>query len=644
MPRRAFLTRLPARQWLTVLLGGVVCLALWQVWLTVRLMEQDRNLELQRSRERLGQIADLALAQLSRSLANWDLGLRELNALPPVSSTQARFPPGVTFILISQDGIKIHPQRPLLFTPAPPVERAKTLGAFETADELELREQQYERAIAALRPLTLAPATRPEALLRMARIENKANLREAALDTYRSLARETALSPSGTPYALLAASATCRNLMDLGRRKEASAEAELLRNWLLDGRWPLSREAFEYHWSELDRLGAAAGPPPRSSIDFSVLVGDLYNRWQIAQSRGSSPGGRESQPDSSLLVWNATSDRLSALLAPPDWLNTTLKLPANSGDVQWRLLLPGMAAGGTGLTVTRSLAEAQIPGRLEFLSIRPISGTASNRRTLLLGGAGLMLLVILGSGYVVYSAISRELRVAQLQSDFVAAVSHEFRSPLTTLRTITELLAQNRISDESRRQQSYVFLDHETNRLHRLVEDLLDFGRMESGRKQYRIEPHDAFELVRATVADFSEHAEAQGFSVEADLVRPEGISASTVRVDEEAFRRAVRNLLDNAVKYSPACRTVWVDGAVCDHRVLISVRDQGMGINAEEKQAIFQKFVRGQAAKKAGIKGTGIGLSMVRQISEAMGGEIRVQSEVGVGSTFTLVLPLAED
>jgi len=253
-------------------------------------------------------------------------------------------------------------------------------------------------------------------------------------------------------------------------------------------------------------------------------------------------------------------------------------------------------------------------------------------------------LVILGSGYVVYSAINRELRVAQLQSDFVAAVSHEFRSPLTTLRTITELLAQNRISDESRRQQSYVFLDHETNRLHRLVEDLLDFGRMESGRKQYRIEPHDAFELVRATVADFSEHAEAQGFSVEADLVRPEGISASTVRVDEEAFRRAVRNLLDNAVKYSPACRTVWVDGAVCDHRVLISVRDQGMGINAEEKQAIFQKFVRGQAAKKAGIKGTGIGLSMVRQISEAMGGEIRVQSEVGVGSTFTLVLPLAED
>ncbi len=640
---RPLLTRIPARQWLTVLLGGVVCLALWQVWLTVRMLEQDQSLELQRSRERLGEIADLALAQLSRSLGDWELGLHEMNAFPPSPTLRARFPKGATFLRISQDGIQVFPQRPLLFTPAPPVVHTQTPGAFDVADELELREQQYDRAIAALRPLALRPATRPEALLRIARIQNKSSLQEAALNTYKGLASETALDPSGTPFALLAASARCRILMNLGRRQEASIEANALRTGLLNGRWPLSREAFDYRWSELDRLGIAAGSPPKQGIDFSTLVAELYNRWQIAQSSGTNSRGRESKPDSSLLIWNATSDGLSAFLTLSDWLDITLKLPPNSTDVHWKLLLPG-TSGGTGLTVTRSMAEAQIPGRLEFFTIRPISGAASNRRTLLLGGAALMLLVILGSGYVVYRAISRELRVAQLQSDFVAAVSHEFRSPLTTLRTITELLAQNRISDESRRRQSYVFLDHETNRLHRLVEDLLDFGRMESGRKQYRIEPHDAFDLVRATVTDFTEHAEAQGFSVEADLVTPEGASASTIRVDEEAFRRAVRNLLDNAVKYSPVCRTVWVNGTICDHRVLISVRDQGMGINAEEKQAIFQKFVRGHAAKKAGIKGTGIGLAMVRQISEAMGGEIRVQSEVGVGSTFTLVLPLAED
>jgi signal transduction histidine kinase len=254
-----------------------------------------------------------------------------------------------------------------------------------------------------------------------------------------------------------------------------------------------------------------------------------------------------------------------------------------------------------------------------------------------------MLLVILSSGYVVHRAISRELRVAQLQSDFVAAVSHEFRAPLTTLRTITELLAQQRIPSESRRQQSYVFLDRETARLHRLVEDLLDFGRMESGRKPYRAENCDAFQLVRDAIADFHWQAEANGFSVEADLGSADGSWVATIHVDQEAFGRALRNLLENAMKYSPVCHTVWVNGAVQDHRVVISVRDQGMGIEAEEQQAVFQKFVRGDAAKKAGIKGTGIGLAIVQQTVQAMGGQIRMQSEVGVGSTFTIAIPLVK-
>jgi signal transduction histidine kinase len=249
-----------------------------------------------------------------------------------------------------------------------------------------------------------------------------------------------------------------------------------------------------------------------------------------------------------------------------------------------------------------------------------------------------MLMLVLASAYAIHRGISQELQVARLQSDFVAAVSHEFRSPLTTLRTLTELLAHNRIVDESRRQQSYLFLERETHRLHRLVEDLLDFGRMESGRKQYRVQPHDAFQLVRAAVADFTEEAAASGFHIETSL----SSEPATVQADEEALRRALRNLLENAVKYSPECRTVWVKGAVSDHQVAISVRDRGMGIDSREQSEVFQKFVRGDAAKKAGIKGTGIGLSMVRQIVDALGGEIRLESAVGAGSTFTILLPLA--
>ena len=174
--------------------------------------------------------------------------------------------------------------------------------------------------------------------------------------------------------------------------------------------------------------------------------------------------------------------------------------------------------------------------------------------------------------------------------------------------------------------------------MQRLVEDLLDFGRMESGRKPYRMERHDVFGLTRAAIAEFREEAAQAGFEVE---VRLED-RAATVQADEEALRRAIRNLLENAVKYSPGCRTVWVEGHVNHSRAAISVRDRGMGIAHHEQREIFQKFVRGAAAKKAGIKGTGIGLSMVRQIVEACGGEIRLMSSEGRGSTFTILMPLA--
>jgi len=637
--RLGVLNVLSARRGLSLFLAGAVCLACWQVWLTWRVMEQDRNLELQRSRERLEQIADLATAQLARNLGDWDLGLRELNSLPPSSSLAARLPAHATLVVVTRDSVRSYPQRPLVFVPSSPVADAVTPGLFDTTDKLELRERQFDRAIAALTPLANQSATRAEALLRIARIQRKGNHPDAALAAYTSLERESGLNTTGTPYSLLAANGKCRLLTELGRRREASTEAEFIHAGLLRGRWALSREAFEYQWSELDRLGVLAGEPPKSEFDFAVLVSSLYERWQSAMLQSGSSGGRDSRADSSLIVWNATPDRLAALVTGPDWLAATLSLPSNSSDVGWKLIPPG-APSGTASSVTRSLSEAQLPGRIEFSSLNFGAGASGSRRSLWLAGVGLMVLLVLASGYAVHRGISQELRVARLQSDFVAAVSHEFRSPLTTLRTITELLAQNRIPDEARRQKSYQFLDRETNRLHRLVEDLLDFGRMESGRKQYRLESHDAFQLVRAAVEESSEEAAANGFRVETNLDSGPAI----VQADEEALRRAVRNLIENAMKYSPECRTVWVDAVVEDHRVSISVRDQGMGIDAQEQTAIFQKFVRGNAAKKAGIKGTGIGLSMVQQISEALKGEVRVQSKVGAGSTFTILLPLAGD
>jgi signal transduction histidine kinase len=624
------------RRSLPLFLAIVVCLAIWQVWLTWRLMEQDRNLAVQRSHEHLEQMADLALAQLGGQLGDWDLNLRGLNALPPSAALRAKFPLNGTLVILEHHSVATDPRRSLLFVPEPP-SASPLPDVFETAARFEFREQNYERAIEALQPLTHQPAARAEALLRIARLERRLNHPDLALAAYDRMLQETAVSPDGVPYSLLATGARCELLAEGSDPHHGALEAtEQLRAALIEGRWPLHRATFEYYWAEVNRLRHTAENPPKDALDFSTLVSRLYEQWQQALRTGSSFNGRETQPDASLLIWDATPSRLTALYATPAWLGAGIKLPANAEDIRWRLLAASSPAG-TEPHVLRSLADAQLAGRLEFSGVSVVSNPGLSR-ALWLVGVGLMLVLVLAGAYALFRGVSRELRVAQLQSDFVSAVSHEFRTPLTSISGISELLANGRLADDSRKNQAYAFLQRETGRLKRLVEDLLDFGRMESGRKQYQIEPHDVFGVVRAVVADFREEALAGGFEVELNL----DANVPTVKADEQELRRAIRNLLENAVKYSPECRTVWVDGRVNHHKVAISVRDRGMGIEPREQREVFQKFVRGAAAKKAGIKGTGIGLSMVRQIVDACGGEIRLESVAGEGSTFTLLFPLA--
>jgi signal transduction histidine kinase len=264
------------------------------------------------------------------------------------------------------------------------------------------------------------------------------------------------------------------------------------------------------------------------------------------------------------------------------------------------------------------------------------SGPPPGVSSVWIAGFGLLaVLAILGTWFIA-RAVTRELALARLQSDFVSAVSHEFRTPLTTLRQLTEILSEGRITAEDRRRTYYDALTRQTERLHQLVESLLDFGRMEAGSSPYRLEPLDACAFVRSVVEQFEHEAEGRGYHVELDV---DG-TAATIDGDRQALTNALWNLLDNAVKYSLECRTVWVDVTRQDTRLAIRVRDQGLGIPRGEHTEIFRKFVRGAAAKAENIKGTGIGLAMVDHIVKAHGGEVRLQSEPGAGSAFTLLLP----
>jgi signal transduction histidine kinase len=236
-------------------------------------------------------------------------------------------------------------------------------------------------------------------------------------------------------------------------------------------------------------------------------------------------------------------------------------------------------------------------------------------------------------------AISREFAVARLQADFVSAVSHEFRTPLTSIRQLAEMLARGRMESEPHKQRAYELMLGQSDRLGRLVESLLDFGRMQARQYKFRSDRLEAAHWGRSVSEEFQETVRSRGYAIE--FTGP--AEGAWIRGDREALGGALWNLLDNAVKYSPDEKQVQVAVSSNNGNVEVVVRDRGTGIAREDLKRVFGKFYRGVNAKKQGTKGTGIGLAMVKEIVEAHGGTVRVRSEPGQGSEFTMVLPCRE-
>ncbi|MEO8373281.1 MAG: HAMP domain-containing sensor histidine kinase, partial [Candidatus Solibacter sp.] len=287
----------------------------------------------------------------------------------------------------------------------------------------------------------------------------------------------------------------------------------------------------------------------------------------------------------------------------------------------------------------RPAAESKLPWTLYVNGAPnpPGAGLPESQRFLLLG-MGVMVLFLAAGTYFIARAIRREMEVSRMQSDFVSTVSHEFRSPLTSIRQLSEILELGRVPSEERKQVYYSTLVRETQRLQRLVEALLNFGRMEAGARPYRFEEIETASLIHRVAGEFETQL-ASGRRIELD--GPEATCA--INADPDALSVVLRNLIDNALKYSPEHPAIWVQWGLERKDVAIRVRDHGLGITAAERRTIFRKFVRGTAAASANVKGSGVGLAMVKHIIAAHHGEIRVDSTPGEGSTFTVRLPALE-
>jgi signal transduction histidine kinase len=289
--------------------------------------------------------------------------------------------------------------------------------------------------------------------------------------------------------------------------------------------------------------------------------------------------------------------------------------------------------------VKRVMASPSFQGLKLFLRNKDRSIDREVRRWAIGKAAliGFVDLLLLGGLYLVYTNVQREVHLARLKSDFVANVSHELKTPLALIRLFAETLELGRVSSTEQARQYYRVINKESHRLTQLINNILDFSRIEAGRKQYRFATVDLCRIVDEVLEAYRFPIEQQGFDLE--VVFAEDVPE--VQGDAEALSQALLNLLNNAIKYSKDEKHIKVEVSTQEGRVLVSVVDRGIGVAKADQKRIFEKFFRAEDSLVHETKGSGLGLALVSHIMEAHGGSVELQSAPGRGSTFTLVLPV---
>jgi signal transduction histidine kinase len=618
---------------LFLLVVGVPFAAL--AWLGWYVIEQDSALEERRIRERLDSAAGLICGELDRKLASWAEALRGV-----AEGTPTNLPSDVACVVFDATRAVRHQSGRLVFLPFLPSQEEAFAGLFAAAEVHEYREENYARAGAIYRELARREDARlrAAALMRLARCLRKQQRIRDALAAYDELAALGGIPVAGSPAELIARRERVVLLSAIGDERGSSRESALLSASLWEGKYSIDQATFDFYRESL--------PAPPATINKALAMAEavkaVSERWQQEPNQASGRMGFVDRRIPLVALWRMTpasravlvagvGELVTPALAVAANLRVTVRLDDLDGKTAWAGAGQGPDAG-----VVKLPRETGLPWIVRVASSDPAAEmtVSVRRRNLLIGGLVLMLVVIVAASYFVFRAVNRELRAARLQSDFVAAVSHEFRTPLTAMCHLTELLEEG-TTPEDRLRLYYHTLGKESRRLRGMVESLLDFARMEAGRQVYRMEDVDIAGLVQEVVGEFREQASLNGQRIALETLAGE----HRTRADREAITRALWNLLDNAVKYSPDSSTVRVTVKAEGSEIAIAVEDQGPGISREEQRSIFRKFTRGAASRALDVKGTGIGLAMVDHIVKGHGGRVRLESEPGHGSRFTILV-----
>ncbi len=499
---------------------------------------------------------------------------------------------------------------------------------FQEAETIELQRRDLSGAARKYRRFAESPdpAIRAEALVRLGRVLRSQNNRSGALQVYAELQRLGSVPVGGQPAEMIARQVRYR-------LSEKPGDRDAFRQALYSGMTRMDRVTFEFYRDMLRNWGGPAPPPDEVARTEAAIA--LWTRWKTGDlpSRGHEIIGAGGH---TLAIWADGTDSATARLVTSPELETMLGPLAQAQGLEISFRDGPQSEG----TIVLTPGETRLPFLLRVSASggRLDGSTFGSGRTVLITGLAFTFALMLAAAYGLYRATTREMALVQQQTDFISAVSHEFRTPLTSIRHLAELLAGNKVSSEERKAQYYSLVAHEAERLHRMVESLLSFGRMQAGPSAWRLETADAHDLVHGVVEEFRRDPRFRGRTVicEADDSLP-------LRADREAVSRAIANLLENAGKYSEPETPIRLLARHVGDSIQIAVTDEGPGILREEQKKLFERFVRGDEARRAGVRGIGVGLALVKSVVEAHGGSVELDSEPGRGSTFTLVIPCHE-
>ena len=247
-------------------------------------------------------------------------------------------------------------------------------------------------------------------------------------------------------------------------------------------------------------------------------------------------------------------------------------------------------------------------------------------------------LMLLGA-VLIARDISRESETTRLKTEFVHNISHELKTPLTLIRLYGETLQRKENLTNEEKKECYEIITKESERLSNLINNVLDFSRIEMGRKEFDLKKGNLAEVIDDTLESYRYHLEKKGFAIHKEIAR----DLPEMNFDGEAIASVLINLLSNAMKFSPKEKEVTVKLFRDDGNAVLQVADKGIGISQKEIPKIFQRFYQAENKITSEAKGSGLGLTLVKHITEAHNGTIQVESEPGKGSSFTVRIPSRE-